>query len=347
MFSYLWYRHLYFRELFEKDDGIGDFAEVYMSSNIESIKNRGDRIREKVRTTRSDRVTWSDSRETLVREGELLHDDQFHGLASKHRRLTTIFALIALAESGLNYFTALIAIPATGSLAGFLGNIMRVAAAIVVTVVGILSAEFFLDEALPGERYGVKGPTLHRRNWARATLWGILLIGTELMIYHFGLLRVRDIGSGQVNPDIAYSIIVLSMIVPLIGGGIAWELSNIHDAYKNRLKFDRYSRKIARADKQIETLNEQENSYLQRETNAYWRTFNKLKGFKEYYNHRLKRETSPLGETRSYAASYEDFYSETLSRYSQHKERQDSLAHLKLDSGSYGVVGRKIGQDHA
>lgn len=349
MFSYLWYRFIHFPQLFVKDNRVDDFAEVYMSSNLESMKDKGDKIRERVRSTRSDRLKWSASRESLLKDGRLLQDDRLHSVASKYHRLIVILSLIFLAESGLNYFTALIAIPAAGGLAGALGTVLRVAAAIVVTVVGIVGAEVFFDEVLPSEKYGTDAAERrHTRNWARAVLWGTVLVGTEFMIYHFGLLRVRDIGAGKVDPDIAYSIIILSMIVPVIGGGIAWEVSNIHDAYKNRLKFDRLSRQVDRADTQIETLNEQENSYLQRETNAYWRTYNKLRGYKEYYNHKRQVETAPLSSEHSYAASYEAFYGEALLRYNQHKEKQDALGRsLKLDSGNYGVVGQKIGQNHA
>jgi uncharacterized membrane protein (DUF485 family) len=292
MFSYLWYRFIYFPELFVKDNRVDDFAEVYMSSNLELMKDKGDKIRERVRATRSSKLKWSAGRESLLKDGRLLQDDRFHSVASKYRRLIVILSLIFLAESGLNYFTALIAIPAAGGLAGALGTVLRVAAAIVVTVVGIVGAEVFFDEVLPSEKYGTDAAEgRHTRNWARAVLWGTVLVGTEFMIYHFGLLRVRDIGAGKVDPDIAYSIIILSMIVPVIGGGIAWEVSNILDAYKNRLKFDRLSRQVDRADTRIETLNEQENSYLQRETNAYWRMYNKLRGYKEYYNHKRKVET--------------------------------------------------------
>lgn len=349
MFPYIWYRYLYFPQLFVKDNRVDDFAEVYMSSNLEAMKDKGDKIRERVRSTRSNRMKWSAVRDALLRDGRLLQDEDFHTVASKYHRLVLILSLIFLAESGLNYFTALIAIPAAGGLSGAFGTILRVAAAVVVTVVGIVGAEVFFDEVLPSEKYGKDAEERrHARNWARAMLWGALLLGTEFMIYHFGLLRVRDIGAGKTDPDIAYSIVVLSMIVPVIAGGIAWEVGNIHDAYKNRLKCDRLAHRIDRADTHIETLNEQENSYVQRETNAYWRTFIKLKGFKEYYNHKRQAETAPLSAERAYAASYETFYGEALLRYNQHKEKQDALGRaLKLDAGNYGIVGRKIGQDNA
>jgi len=345
MFKYLWYRHVRFRPEFEKDNRVDEFAEYYMSANLGRMKAKGDQIRERVRSIGSNRLQWSTAKERLEAHAHLLRDDEFYSVATKYHRLAVVLALIAISESGLNYFTALIAIPAVGMLAGGFGSILRLAAAVIITVIGILGAEEFFEEVLPSQKYGEVGGAARRVNWARALLWGIVLIGIEYMIFHFGLVRIKDIEGGRVDSDIAKSIIVLSMIVPIVGGGIAWELSNIHDAYKNRQRVDRYARLIDQANTTVETLKEQENGYLQQETNDWWHTYLVLRTMKEYFNRKNGVETAPLSTEHQYARRYQEFYTEALERYNSHKEMQDPLRRLKIDSEVLGVVGRKIGQD--
>lgn len=349
MITYWWYRHIHFRPEFEKDNRIDDFAEYYMSSNLRKIKAKGDRIRESVRATRSARAQWSDEREKLLKEPQLVGDADYHSIASKYKRLLALLVLIAVGESGLNMFTATIAMPPAGILAGTLGDVLRMVLAVIVTVGGIVAAEQFLYEVLPSRKYGEgeKAKQHHRKNtsWATMVLWGAVLFGVEAVIYFFGWARVSDIEAGHVNGDIAKALIGVSMVVPIIGGGIAWELRNIHDAYKNRVKLDRLSRRINQADTTIERLCESENGCLQGETIAYWDTYSRIKSFKEYFNSKRNVETAPLAQDRSYAANYSSFYVEAVQRYNQHKERQDPL--LKLPSENLGVVNRKLGQDHA
>ncbi len=259
MLDYLYYRFVRFREEFEKDNRVDVFALYYMSTNLRNIKNRGDKIREEIRATASERARWRNECDSLEKEANLLKDAEFHTVATKYRRLLLVLVLIALGESGLNYFTAMIAIPAAGVLAGGVGDALRLSAALMITLFGIFGAEQLFDEVLPTKKYGedIEAARAKQRlgaSWVRAVLWGAVLVGTEYMVYHFGLVRVRDIEGGRVDPDIVKSIIVLSMIVPVVGGGLSWELSNIRDSYKNRIRYDRYRARISRADTNIETL---------------------------------------------------------------------------------------------
>lgn len=346
MFVYWWYRFVRFREEFEKDSGVDVFAEYYMASNIGRIKVRGDRIRKLIRRIASDRADWIDLRDRLAEKGQLPEDAELPALAAKYRRLVLLLAVIAVGESGLNMFTALIAIPAAGILAGLAGDLVRLAVAIIVTVVGIVVAEIFLQEVLPTARNGQ--PAGHRlgRRWPNAILWGSVLVGIEWMIFHFGWARVADIEGGHVNLDVAKSIIALSMLVPLIGGGIAWELDGIRSPYQNRRLYDKCVVRLGRATTAIEGLREQENGFFQKETNDYWHTFTRIRSFKEYFNTKKGAVTSPLADATQYARDYERFYSEALKRYSSHKERQDPLA-VKLDAANATALGRRVGQDYA
>ena len=351
MLTYWWYRHIHRRQEFEKDAGVDAFAGYYLSANLKSIKGRGDRIREVIRELRARRLAWTEERKKLLEEGNLLRDAEFHNVSSKYQRYFLILTLIAISESGLNYFTAMIAIPEAGILAGLLGTVLRLIVAVTVTVFAIVSAEQLLDDVLPAKKYGGEhaeaGRSALRAPTGTTVLWGIILVGTEFMIYKFGWARANDIDAGHVNRETAQALISLSMIVPLVGGGLAWELSNIRDAYKNRLRFDELGRLIARADLNVEKLAEKENSFFQKETNDWWYTFSRVKSFKEYFNTRIGQKTLPLSAEHQYARDLGAFYAESLRLYNQHKERQDALGNLKIDVGSDVRAGTKLGQDNA
>lgn len=348
MFTYWWYRHIHFRPEFEKDTGVGAFAEYYMASNLDKIKQKGDAIRKSLRALMSDRARWLEIRDRLAAEGEMASDADLPEVAAKYRRLLTLLIFVFVGETGLNMFTAMIAIPTAGIFAGIMGDFVRFAIAVVVTAAGIVAAEMLFHEILPSNAYArsvTKRPS-RSRSWPRAAVWALVLFGVEYMIYHFGLARVSDVGGGHVNIDIAKSLIVLSMIVPIVGGGIAWELMGIHSPYKNRVKHDASVRRIDRASTLIEGLREKENGFFQQKTNDYWYTYTRVRSFKEYFNAKKQLKTLPLTSDTHYAATYESFYSEALKRYSSHKEKQDPLA-VKLDSTNAGVLGRKVGQDYA
>jgi hypothetical protein len=153
---------------------------------------------------------------------------------------------------------------------------------------------------------------------------------------------VHDIEGGIVNDDTAQSLIILSMIIPVVAGGIAWEISNYIDAYRNRKKYDNYVVIINELDNKLELLKEKENGFFQEKTNGYWNTYNIIKGFKEYYNKKKSQETAALSEPQKYATDYDGFYLEALKRYDKHKDKQDALERMKIDSG-HSDVGEKIG----
>lgn len=342
MFRYIYYRHWLFKAEFEKDNKVDPFANYCMDSNQRSVKKKGDKIRKLVRAFIDEKREYIQKKAGV--EGIILGNDEYHNIRSKIRRLTFIISLIFLGESGLNYFTSMIAIPLTDETKGLAFTIIRVALALLVTLIGIACADLLFEEVLPSKKYGTKGNEIKKKfEPTRILVWLLGLVLIEYMIYHFGLARVNDIEGGAVNNDTAKSLIILSMVIPIVAGGIGWEISNYRDAYKNRRNYDAYTNRINKIDHRMENLRETENGFFQKRTGQYWHTFNRLKSFKEYYNSKKQKETAELLEQNKFANDYDGFYAESLRRYNKHKEKQDAIERTKIDISQI-APGQKIGQ---
>jgi len=344
MLRYLYYRHWKFRPEFEKDNRIDPFAVYCMDATQDAVKRKGDKIRKYIRNLTDRKKSFIEKRERIPKD-MILENDEYYNIRSKIRRLRFILILIFLAESGLNYFTSLIAIPVTDETKGIAFTLLRIALALVVTAIGIVCADQFFEEILPSKKYGVKEVTPPKKfNPMRMLVWLVGLVVIEYMIFHFGLARVNDIEGGAVNGDTAKSLIILSMVIPIVAGGIGWEISNFRDAYRNRRLYDRYTNCINHIDNKLENLRETENGYFQKKTNNYWHTYNRLKNFKEYYNSKKQRENVALLKENEFATDYDRVYAESLRRYNKHKEKQDAIERTKINT-SETTPGKKIGQD--
>lgn len=348
MLIYYYYRFWKYKTEFEKDNKIDLFAEYNMGATVDSIKKKGDLIREQIRHKIDNKKNYRSKIESIENGGGvILEDDKYHTIKSKVNRLSILLILISLSESGLNYFTSLIAIPLTDETRGIAFTLLRLAVAIVVTAIGIVCADHLFEEILPENQYGKEVANVKKKyNIVRLILWLIGLIVIEYMIYHFGLARVEDIEGGIVNNDTAKSLIILSMVIPVVAGGIGWEVSNYKDAYWNRKKFDQYTFQINKIDSEVEVLKEKENNYFQKITTAYWAGFNRLRSFKEYYNKRKGQETAELSESYRYAEDYDSYYAEVLIRYDKHKEKRDAIDKLKIPI-SHGKISSKIENQNA
>lgn len=346
MFQYLYYRYWKFKQEFEKDNKIDVFADYCMDATLDATKRKGDKIREKIRHLEAKRKSYLEKRQLIEKNGIILEDNEYHTIRTKVKQLTLLLTLIFLAESGLNYFTSLIAIPLTDETRGLAFTSLRISVAFVVTAIGIVCADHLFEEVMPSKKYKM---TEHasKKNYSvvRIMLWLVGLVVIEYMIYYFGLARVEDIEGGIVNNDTAKSLIILSMIVPVVAGGIKWEISNYKDAYRNRRKYDKYKKCIDSIETTIETLKEKENSYFQKKTNDYWHTFNRIKSFKEYFNKKKGQDTPELSEKQNFAVDYDGYYLRALNIYNQHKEKQDAIQRTKLSINDI-EVGRKIGQEN-
>ena len=248
---------------------------VYAGYCMDAIESRttkkGSKIKETLKGLLEKKKNCVNQRNE-VQNYPILENDEYYSLRKKIRMQQSLFWVLVLAEFGLNYFTTLIFLNSKG----LMFFIIRIVIALTVTTFAIISTEKFLEEAIPKPNKNRSIPTM--------LLWLFLLIGVEIAIYYFGLVRGQDFESGTVGNDIAKALVLISMLIPIVAGGVRWDLLNHFDKYQNRRTNDKLTKKINRIDTKLEILHERENTYFQKECSDYWHTLNVFCTHKNSYN---------------------------------------------------------------
>lgn len=288
---------------------------IYADYCINKVENRagssGAKIRKKITKLIEKRNRYEGQLEQ-VEKHTILENDKYHSLRKKIRLQQFLFWILVIAEFGLNYFTTLIFLNSPGAL--FL--IIRIAIAVAATAVGIITTEKLLEELLPKKRYKEieDADEPKKRSILTLLMWLLLLIGFEVSIYYFGLIRGHDFESGSVGGDISKALVLISMLIPLVAGGIYWDILNYTDVYRNRRKFDKLNFRINRINKKQAILVEKENTCFQRISNYYWDCLCFFNNHKNLYNRRKKIEFEDL-ENHRFASDIDSFKIEAQKRY--------------------------------
>ena len=153
-----------------------------------------------------------------VNKNDLLSDNDFYSARRKVRIGTFLVTGILVTEGLLNYFSTLVFI--SGEDFGI--AMLRWLIAIVLTLGAIASAERFMEAILPIKKHG--STTSRPRSILMVVLWSVLFVGVEIAIAGVSEARARDIEGGRTGGLLYFGFIILSMTLPLIAGGISWDL---------------------------------------------------------------------------------------------------------------------------
>ncbi len=300
---------VYYRSAFQSDlrnpNGLRRFAERCISTLIDEVKRKSTSMRQgiqdmerKLNATR----TYLDG----VRRGDLLSDNDFFSARRKVRIGTFLVTGILLTEGLLNYFSTLVFI--SGEEFGIV--LLRWLIAIVLTLAAIASAERFMEAVLPIRKHGAQGS--RPRSILMVVIWSVLFVGVEIAIAGVSEARARDIEGGHTGGLLYFGFIVLSMTLPLIAGGISWDLLHVYDSYKYTRKYNIAMRVHEGVERQIKIVIQRLEDYYNMRLNEAWHRFNDFRSFKENYN--LRRG---MGETvdEHFSAEFESFKREADRRY--------------------------------
>lgn len=339
MFRYFYYRYIRYGQEFKNPKGISIFAGYCMDSLTDRTIRKGLKIKENIGLLEKKKGDLTHRRDEITKF-TILENDEYYSLRRRIRTGFILLFVLVLAEFGLNYFTTFIILGP--ELKGLTWSLIRLALALSVTVMAIISSERFLEEILPKKKYAAAPKQSATGNISIPVmiLWFLCLAFVEWAIYNFGLLRAHDFESGSIGPELTRAMIILSMIIPVVAGGVGWDIMNYYDAYKNRRLYDNIIQKLNKIGMRANLLKERKNNYFQKECTDYWHTFNVLKTYKENYNIKRKISEGDLAENH-FAKDFDKFKKQALNRYNDHIEKQDAITKLdELDT----EVGKKIGQ---
>lgn len=340
MFRYIYNKYFNpkYRMALRDANGKSIYAGYCMDSVESKTSKKGSRIRESIKTLNERKKDYKNQLNAILKH-TILENDKYHSLRKKIKMQQLLFWILVIAEFGLNYFTTLIFLNSKG----LIFFIMRIVIALTATTVGIIASEKFLEEAIPKSKYKVDEKIKHNRNIPALFLWLILLLGFEVAIYYFGLIRGQDFESGTVGNDIAKALVLISMLIPIVAGGIRWDLLNYMDIYKNRRNHDKLMRRINSIDTKLELLKEKENTYFQRECSDYWHTLSVFCTHKNSFNLKNNMEQETL-EKHKFGKDIDSFKVEAEKRYRAKIKKTDfERVATKLDNLDVSS-GKKLGQ---
>ncbi|MDE3057028.1 MAG: hypothetical protein KGJ59_03615 [Bacteroidota bacterium] len=306
MFRGMYYR-IFFASDVKNENGLRRFAERCISSLIDKVKKKSTSLRQKIQKLERQLSATKTVLDNVAKES-LLSDNEFFGIQRRIRNGTLLIVGILFTEGLLNYFSTLVFI--SGEDFGI--ALLRWLIAIVLTFGAIGVSEKFIEAILPIQKH--KGPDAKSRSTVLIILWSTLILGVEVAIAGVSEARARDIEGGQSGGLLYYGFIILSMVLPLIAGGISWDLLHFYDSYKHTRKYSFAQSSWNRLDQQIESAVQRLEDYYNVKLNGYWNRFNDFRSYKENCN-KKKGITEILSD--HFSSSFALFKQEADTRYGE------------------------------
>lgn len=295
------FRNLYYRLFCQSDlnntNGLKRFGERCINSLLGRAKQRSASAR---KNTLKLRVAQAGTEEYLksVQVDRLLEDDEFFGIRKKVLMGTWFIGGIFVTECLLAYYSTLVLIAGTDIDT----TLLRWLLALALTLGAISTSEKLLEALLP-QRFHNED-TVPARSLPVILLWSVLLILVMLGVVAVAEARVRDIEGGHTGSIVYFGFIALSMVLPLIAGTIAWEISRFYDAYKQTRKYRRARLRLEKLTQRIErNIQREEDAYTVMLT-SYWDRYNDFRSYKENYD---LRKGVAAGPGEKFCPDFEEF----------------------------------------
>ena len=304
MFSGLHYRTAFPTDL-RNPSGLKRFAERCISALIDSVKRKATSLRQRMQEMERTLNATKAYLDGVVRT-DLLSDNDYFGVRRKVRIGTFLVAGIFLTEGLLNYFSTLVFI--SGEDFGI--ALLRWLIAIVLTIGAIAAAERFMEAILPIRKHNEQTPKT--RSILMVVIWSVLFVGVEVAIAGVSEARARDIEGGHTGGLLYFGFIILSMTLPLIAGGISWDMLHVYDSYKYTRKYNNARRLWDTLDRKIKIVMQRLEDHHSLTLNKYWDRLNDFRSYKE--NHNLRRGTIENTDGH-FCTEFESFKIEADRRY--------------------------------
>ena len=300
---------IYYHSAFSTDvgnpNGLKRFAERCITTLIDQVKNKSTSLRQSIQDMER-KLSATQTYLKGIEKADVLSDNDFYSARRKVRIGTFLVTGILLTEGLLNYFSTLVFI--SGEDLGI--ALLRWLIAIVLTLGAIATAERFMEAILPIKRHGET--STRPRSIVMIVLWSVLFVGIEIAISGVAEARARDIEGGHTGGLLYYGFIILSMTLPLVAGGISWDLLHVYDSYKYTRKYNIARRVYESVDRQIKIIIQRLEDYYNVHLNQAWNRYNDFRSYKENYNLRRGMTENLDGH---FASEFKTFKTEADQRY--------------------------------
>jgi hypothetical protein len=303
LYRYHWFL-LYYKQWLKSVGGIKGFAEQYLSHFLEDALKKSRRLSRKIGRLRIKKADYIKESLELLRK--ICTPDEFSVLKKKVPMNGLFLVLLTMGETNLTFINMQVI---TGRSQNLFDGTMKFLLAFIITF-GILWAakraiEEFMELFVDKEKSnGNKLPFI---------VWLCILVGVEALSFYFAKIRAKDFeGGGETGPA-GIALIIFSLLLPIIGGFLAYEYFKYLGTYKNTKRMNKISQKIVRIDQRLSNHELEEEHHFLRRCNDRYAVIQEFMTYKGNYNtkHGIPNETL----TGHFCATRESFYQKAKHEY--------------------------------
>lgn len=258
-------------------------------------------MREVIKTCKSQISLWIQS--PVIDANEW---DKIKGMIKRYRFW---MYLLIIAEGTFNYF----ALESMTQGKGWFWIGVRLISAIAITGGLVISFEKWYIYVLNEPDY--KQSDEKRINLKKIGLFTILCILVEYLFYYLSMRRGVALEGANGDENTKMFLVMIGMLLPVIIGYFSYEISRYISAYKNTLRIEDATRKIAKAESLIATNNQKMEDHFKRNLNDTWTVLYEFKIYKSNYNRKNGIPEESL--TGHFSDTHDCFQQEAMKRYNQ------------------------------
>ncbi len=297
---------LRFRQWFKNENGIKRFSEqcmLWLQNNTlrftEKLENQNKKLQSSCAAFRAE-ITRRQFKPVIL-------EDEFPAIAAMLKKFILFVIICIIAELTLNFFVSKACI----TFPGYLAFILQILLAAIFTGASIILFESLFEQIFHELPYKAE----HREPRKPLRLITLIILASiyQIMMFYFCQIRGAEIEGSAGNGVITIALTIGGMIIPVIAGYCAYEISRYISAYKN-------TKGVIKAEKQLkenETRIEQNKVRLEKTYKEMcedkWAVNSEFRTYKEVYN---KRHGLPLEYLEEhFCRSQEEFMKQADSRF--------------------------------
>lgn len=328
------YFYIRFNQWFKNLNGIKSFAQQTMFWLLHSALRLAKKLKKQNKAL-SENIKAFKARLIECQKYPVINADEYPSIRTKIRIYSVIVFICITGETFFNYFAS----KAIFTFKGWAAVIAALIFSLLITWGAIALFENLIEQILLEPHY--KSDKKQERNIGKVILLTVFAIAYELLIYYICKVRGIQIEGHSGDGIISIAMMIAGMLMPVVAGYYSYEKSLYISAYKNTNVISWLQRKIAQAERKIQTNRERMENHFKKNLQDRWAVLQEFKTYKENYNYKHSIPDESL--KGHFCATQEDFRKEALERYNKQNLFNESVENLTLYDQNKEVTDKSFG----
>jgi|GEM_PF-4024052 len=252
----------------------------------------------------------------------IIEADEFDEIKATVRKLGFWVIIGIIAESVLNYFAVSSVITANG----WMWIPLKAILALALTGLSVYLFKKWFAVIINTPKY--KQDEAKPRSWIDLVVLTLLCVAYEMGFYYLCKIRGIALEGGHGDSIVTNFVIITGMLLPLVAGYLAYELSLYISAYKNTLRIDKMEKEIAKMENKIATNNQRMETHFKKQLQDRWAMLQEFKVYKENYN--IKHGIAQGNIAGHFCETQESYTQEAVERYKKEVIHSEPIKHAYI-----------------